>query len=76
MATTATLAARHGPSAVTMSQIALEAGVGRATLYKYFPDVDAVLVAWHERQVDAHLKELAAVRDGTGAAGDRLRAVL
>ena len=76
MTTAATVAARHGPNAVTMSQIAAEAGVGRATLYKYFPDVDAVLVAWHEQQIEAHLQELAAVRDRTGAAGDRLRAVL
>jgi AcrR family transcriptional regulator len=34
-----------------MSQIAEETRVGRATLYKYFPDVDAILVAWDERHV-------------------------
>src|SRR5262249_6995306 len=48
------------------------AGVGRATLYKYFPDVDAILVAWHERQVGAHLQHLADVWERTG----RLDAVL
>jgi AcrR family transcriptional regulator len=59
-----------------MSQIAAETGIGRATLYKYFPDVDAILVAWHERQVSRHLEHLAEVRDQAGDPGERLRAVL
>ena len=46
-----------------MSQIAAAAGIGRATLYKYFPDVEAILVAWHERQIARHLQLLAEVRD-------------
>jgi AcrR family transcriptional regulator len=74
--TTARLAAELGVSAVTMSQIAEEAGIGRATLYKYFPDVEAILVAWHERQVTSHLHELARVRDQAGDAAQRLEAVL
>jgi AcrR family transcriptional regulator len=72
----AALVARHGLRGVTMSQIAEDAGIGRATLYKYFPDVDAVITAWHERQVAAHLDRLAAVRDGAGGAAGRLAAVL
>src|SRR5947199_1956518 len=74
--TTAALVAEHGLTAVTMSQIAAETGIGRATLYKYFPDVEAILVAWHERQVTAHLKYLAEVRDQAGSPGERLEAVL
>ena len=42
--TTAALVAEHGLRSVTMSQIAEEAGIGRATLYKYFSDVDAILL--------------------------------
>jgi AcrR family transcriptional regulator len=61
---------------VTMSQIAERTGIGRATLYKYFPDVEAILVAWHERQVAEHLQHLAVVRDQAGHAGERLEAVL
>jgi AcrR family transcriptional regulator len=72
----AALVARHGLRGVTMSQIAEDAGIGRATLYKYFPDVDAVIVAWHERQVAAHLDRLAAARDDAGDAAERLAAVL
>ena len=34
----------HGAPALTMAAIASEAGVSRQTLYRYYPDVDAVLV--------------------------------
>ena len=66
--TTAALVAEHGLASVTMSRIAAEAGIGRATLYKYFPDVEAILAAWHARHVAQHLEHLAAVRDQAGAA--------
>ncbi len=74
--TTAALVAEYGLASVTMSQIAAETGIGRATLYKYFPDVEAILVAWHERQVARHLQQLAEVRARPGGAGERLEAVL
>jgi AcrR family transcriptional regulator len=74
--TTAALVAQHGLLSVTMSQIAEETGIGRATLYKYFPDVEAILFAWHERQISGHLEHLAEVRDQAGDAGQRLEAVL
>src|SRR5687767_4569334 len=74
--TTAALVAEHGLRSVTMSQIAEETGIGRATLYKYFPDVEAILVAWHGRQVTGHLEHLAEVRDQAGDTGERLEAVL
>jgi AcrR family transcriptional regulator len=73
---TAALIAEHGLAAVTMSQIAAQAGIGRATLYKYFPDVEAIVVAWHERQVGDHLAQLTATAAGTADPGERLRAVL
>ncbi len=73
---TAALVAEHGLRAVTMAQIAEKTGIGRATLYKYFPDVEAILLAWHERHVAGHLEQLAAVRDQAGSAGERLEAVL
>jgi AcrR family transcriptional regulator len=73
---TAALVAQHGLASVTMSQIAKETGIGRATLYKYFPDVESILRAWHQRHVGAHLEHLATVRDQEGAPGQRLEAVL
>ena len=74
--TTAALVAKHGLSSVTMSQVAETTGIGRATLYKYFPDVEAILLAWHERQVAIHLAQLADIRDRHGDASKRLAAVL
>lgn len=74
---TAALAAEHGLAAVTMSRIATETGIGRATLYKYFPDVEAVLRAWHERHITRHLDHLAEVAAEQAAdPGRRLETVL
>ncbi len=70
------LVAEHGLASVTMSEIAQRTGIGRATLYKYFPDVDSILQAWHVRQVESHLTHLAAVRDRGGDPLRRLTAVL
>ena len=74
--TAAALVAEHGLTAVTMSKIAEKAGIGRATLYKYFPDVESILSAWHERQIAAHLEQLAEARDRATGAMAQLEAVL
>jgi AcrR family transcriptional regulator len=73
---TAALVAEHGLSSVTMSQIATRTGIGRATLYKYFADIETIMAAWHERQIVDHLAQLADIRDRAGSAGQRLEAVL
>ena len=73
---TAKLVSEQGLRAVTMSQIAERAGIGRATLYKYFSGVEPILVAWHERQITAHLEHLTALGDQAGDAAERLEAVL
>lgn len=72
----ASLVAVQGLSSVTMSRVAEETGIGRATLYKYFPDAEALLAAWHERQIADHLQRLATIRDRAGAPAQRLEAVL
>jgi AcrR family transcriptional regulator len=74
--TTVALVAEHGLRSVTMSQIAEETGIGRATLYKYFPDVEEILHAWHDRQIAGHLEYLTDVRDQAGDTAARLEAVL
>ena len=76
MDTTADLVAEQGLRSVTMSEIAERTGIGRATLYKYFPDVDAILLAWHQRHVNSHLQHLAEIRDRTDGPGERLERVL
>lgn len=73
---TAALAQQHGALTVTMSQIAERTGIGRATLYKYFPDVPAILSAWHDREIASHLDQLAQARDRADDPRGRLEAVL
>lgn len=73
---TAALVAEHGLASVTMSRIAERTGIGRATLYKYFPDVESIVTAWHERQIADHLDHLARVAGGTDQPHERLEAVL
>jgi AcrR family transcriptional regulator len=73
---TAALVAERGLAAVTMSGIAGRSGIGRATLYRHFPDVESVLSAWHARQIEAHRGRLAGAAGGDGPAAARLEAVL
>jgi AcrR family transcriptional regulator len=73
---TAALVAERGLRSVTMSRIAEKTGIGRATLYKYFSGVEAILLAWHERQVTGHLEYLAEVQERADDASERLEAVL
>lgn len=70
------LVAEGGPTAVTMASLARRAGVGRATLYKYFPDTGAVLLAWHEAVVAEHLAAVRAAGAEDGSARERLDAAL
>lgn len=74
--TTWALVAERGLLSVTMSQIAQEAGIGRATLYKYFSDVEAILEAGHQKHVAQHLQHLNDLRSRGGDADERLTAVL
>lgn len=72
----ADLVAEQGLAAVTMTEIANRTGIGRATLYKYFPDVEAILVAWHQRQISHHLAQLTQAAGAPGTPEQRLQAVL
>jgi AcrR family transcriptional regulator len=73
---TAALVAEQGLLSVKMAGIAEKTGIGRATLYNYFPDVEAILVAWHERQISGHLEQLGAMQQRAGDPDERLEAVL
>lgn len=72
----ARLVGERGLRSVTMSEIAEQSGIGRATLYKYFSDVESILREWHERQITDHLEQLAEIRNRAGAPFERLTAVL
>jgi AcrR family transcriptional regulator len=70
------LVSRGGPLSITMSGLASEAGIGRATLYKYFPDVESVIGAWHERRIGMHLEQVRTAGEQPGSPAERLKAVL
>jgi AcrR family transcriptional regulator len=72
---TAERVAERGVRSVTMTEIAEATGIGRATLYKYFADVESILLAWHERQIAGHLAQLASIRDESDDPGERLECV-
>ncbi|HEY3610906.1 MAG TPA: TetR/AcrR family transcriptional regulator, partial [Pseudonocardiaceae bacterium] len=52
-ATALALIAEHGLPGVSMSLLARRAGIARATLYNYFPDLESVLAAVVADQVSA-----------------------
>ncbi|HEY3556958.1 MAG TPA: TetR/AcrR family transcriptional regulator [Kribbella sp.] len=70
----AAIVAERGLTGVTMAEVAHRAGVGRATLYKYFADADSILTAWHQRQVASHLQQLDDVWERTHRIDDVLEA--
>jgi AcrR family transcriptional regulator len=70
------LASERGLLGVTMAQVAEHAGIGRATLYKYFGGVEAILVAAHAEHVDRHLAELQAARAAATSADEALSRLL
>jgi AcrR family transcriptional regulator len=74
--TTAALVTEHGLRGVSMSQIAERTGISRATLYKYFSDVEAILFAWHDRHVSDHLAKLIELANRTDSPYERLRGVV
>jgi AcrR family transcriptional regulator len=55
---TAALVTQDGLAAVTMARIAEHVGMTEAALHKYFSGLDAILRAWHDRQVGNHLAYL------------------
>jgi len=73
---TAELIDERGLLSVTMSAIAERTGIGRATLYKYFRDVEAIVLTWHEEKISGHLEQLARLARRPGNPGERVTAVL
>lgn len=72
---TAQLVHRDGVAGLTMTALAEASGVGRATLYRYVPDVGSALAAWQQREVANHLQRLRTIAADSEPA-DRLENVL
>jgi AcrR family transcriptional regulator len=65
-----------GLTGISMAAVAERAGIARATLYKYFPHIEALLEAWHAAHVAAHLAALEEEREKHAAPIDQLTAML
>lgn len=71
-----TLANARGVRGITMGLVAESAGISRATLYKYFPGIDEILLAAHEERAARHLADLAAARSNAASPQEALLAML
>lgn len=71
-----TLAQELGVRGVTMGLVADNAGISRATLYKYFAGIEEILLAAHEDHVARHLAALAAARSNAASPQEALLAML
>lgn len=56
---------RHGPAAFTTNRVAEAAGVSIGSVYQYFPNKAALLIALHEREAERAWQELAELLKGT-----------
>lgn len=66
LAATITCLARYGVAKTTLDDVAQEAGCARATVYRYFPGKQALVLAAADREADAIVaKTLAAGADAT-----------
>ncbi len=65
-----------GVTSLSMSAVAQRVGITRATLYKYYPEVGALLAAWQTRQVASNVGALVLARDRAKGPEARLTALL
>jgi AcrR family transcriptional regulator len=59
-----------------MSEVAARTGITRATLYKYFGDVDAIFQEWHRATLYDHLARVAEIANGEGDPAAKLSEIL
>jgi AcrR family transcriptional regulator len=63
----------YGFRKTTMQEVARDAGVAVGTLYLYFKDKDALLVAGTEEYVTGHCRQAEAILASEASAADKLR---
>lgn len=59
--------------AISMADLAAEAGIGRTSIYNHFPDKDAVIGGFASSETSRYLDRLAEVLDGFDDPVERLR---
>jgi len=69
----ATLMLERGFDALTMSDIAAKAGVGRTAVYNHFPDKEALLLAYMTHETEEYVASLEQALDGIDDPVDQMR---
>jgi AcrR family transcriptional regulator len=70
------LFAEHGVAAVSLGDIAAEVGLGRTSLYRYFPTKAHILQRWFDLEMQPLVERSREVAAGPGAPAQRLAAWL
>lgn len=68
-----TLMATRSFDAISMADLAGEAGIGRTAIYNHFRDKEAVVVAFASDETSRYVSRLLAALEGIEAPADRLR---
>ncbi len=68
-----TLMGRRSFDAISMAELAAEAGIGRTAIYNHFRDKEAVVVAFASDETSRYVSRLLTALEGTETPGDRLR---
>lgn len=66
----------HSFDAMSMAQLAAEAGIGRTAIYHHFPDKEAVVVAFASHETDRYIDRLQGVLSDAGSPSERMRAYI
>lgn len=64
---------RKNFDAITLSEIAAAAGIGRTAIYNHFPDKESLLVAFIDHETDAYLTTLSELLTDTTDPIDKIR---
>lgn len=67
------LLAERGYDALTLADIAVEAGIGRTVMYNYFPDKESLLLEYTARETETYRERLDAALARCDDALDKLR---
>jgi AcrR family transcriptional regulator len=70
------LLARYGYRKMTVDDLAKEAGIGKGTVYLFFPSKQEVALCWIDRKIQRLVARLRAVAAGDGSAAERIREML
>lgn len=70
------LLARYGYRRLTVEDIAVEAGIGKGTIYLHFPSKEEVVLSTIDRLVERLTDRLDAIAGGPGTVPERLETIL